>query len=71
MFAWFPIEELIRERQQEYYNALAVSDNNADCTEFAEMMMNVILDALSQLDKIDQVKALIEWMRNDELLLLS
>lgn len=75
LFAWLPIEELIRERQQEYYDALATSDKNADCTEFVEMMMNVILDALSELDKTDQdndqvsdqVKALIECMGNNEL----
>lgn len=75
LFAWLPIEELIRERQQEYYDALAVADKKADCTIFVEMMMKIILDALAQLDKTDQVsdqetdqvKLLLECMGSDEL----
>lgn len=75
LFAWLPIEELIRERQQEYYDALAIADKKADCTGFVEMMMRVILDALVQLDKTDQVddqetdqvKLLLECMGSDEL----
>lgn len=75
LFAWLPIEELIRERQQEYYDALAVADKKADCTGFVEMMMKIILDALEQLDKTDQVddqesdqvKLLLECMGSDEL----
>ncbi len=75
LFAWLPIEELIRERQQEYYDALAVADKKADCTEFVEMMMSIILDALNELDKTDQdndqvsdqVKTLLDCMGNDEL----
>ena len=75
LFAWLPIEDLIRERQQEYYDALAIADKKADCTGFVEMMMNIILDALAQLDKTDQVddqetdqvKLLLECMGSDEL----
>lgn len=75
LFAWLPIEELIRERQQEYYDALAIADKKADCTGFVEMMMKIILDALAQLDKTDQVsdqeadqvKLLLECMGSDEL----
>ncbi len=75
LFAWLPIEELIRERQQEYYDALAIADKRSDCTGFVEMIMKVILDALEQLDKTDQVgdqetdqvKLLLECMRSDEL----
>ena len=75
LFAWLPIEDLIRERQQEYYDALAAADKKADCTEFVEMMMKIIFDALNQLDKTDQendqvtdqVKALLNCMGNEEL----
>lgn len=55
LFSWLPIEELIKERQQEYYDALAISDNKADCTVFVEMMMQIIFDALNNLDTTDQV----------------
>lgn len=75
LFAWLPIEELIRERQQEYYDALAVADRKADCTGFVEMMMIIILDALTELDKSDQdtdqvsdqVKELLDCMGDEEL----
>lgn len=74
LFAWLPIEELIRERQQEYYDALAIADRKADCTGFVEMMMSIILDALTELetDQVDdqvsdQVKALLGCMGNDKL----
>ncbi|MGN0162801.1 MAG: Fic family protein [Candidatus Ornithomonoglobus sp.] len=75
LFAWLPIEELIKERQQKYYDALAVADRKADCTGFVEMMMNIILDALNKLGKSDQdtdqvsdqVRALLECMGDDEL----
>ena len=75
LFAWLPIEDLIRERQQEYYDALAAADKKADCTEFVEMMMKIIFDALNQLDKTDQendqgtdqVKAMLNCMGNEEL----
>ena len=55
LFAWLPVEELIRERQQEYYDALAAADSKADCTGFVELMMNIILDALTALDRTDLV----------------
>ena len=75
MFAWLPVEELIQERQQEYYDALAAADSEADCTGFVEFMMNIIFEALSGLDKTDQdndqesdqVRTLLSCMGNDEL----
>lgn len=75
LFAWLPIEDLIRERQQEYYDALAAADKRADCTEFVEMIMKIIFDALNQLGKTDQVvdhvtdhvKALLDCIGNEEL----
>lgn len=75
LFSWLPIEELIRERQKEYYDALADADKNADCTKFVEMMMQIIYDALAELKKTDQVddqesdqvKALLRCMGSEEL----
>lgn len=75
LFAWLPVEELIWERQQEYYDALADADSKADCTGFVELMMNIIFEALSGLDKTDQdndqesdqVRTLLSCMGNDEL----
>jgi Fic family protein len=56
LFAWLPVEDLIRERQQEYYEALATADEAADSTVFIEYMLNVIRDALGELLKTEQVR---------------
>jgi Fic family protein len=36
IFYWLPIEELIRSRQQEYYDALGKSDRESDSSAFVE-----------------------------------
>ena len=48
LFYWLPIEELIRTRQQEYYDALGKSDKQADSCTFVELMLKIILDTLSE-----------------------
>ncbi len=49
MFFWLPIEDLIRERQEEYYAALREADQKADCAGFVEMMLSVILGSLKEI----------------------
>ena len=56
LFAWLPVEELIRKRQQEYYDVLAVCDKAADSTAFIEYMLQIINDALSELLRTEQVR---------------
>ena len=48
LFYWLPIEELIRSRQQEYYEALGKSDKEADSSAFVELMLEIILDTLKE-----------------------
>ena len=48
LFYWLPIEELIRSRQQEYYDALGKSDKVADSCAFVELMLEIILDTLKE-----------------------
>ena len=48
IFYWLPIEELIRSRQQEYYNALGKSDRESDSSAFVELMLEIILDTLKE-----------------------
>lgn len=48
LFYWMPIEELIRSRQQEYYDGLSKSDNEADSSYFVELMLEIILDTLKE-----------------------
>ena len=56
LFAWLPVEELIYERQQEYYDALAIADKSADSTVFIEFMLRIIRDALNDLLRTEQVR---------------
>lgn len=48
LFYWLPIEELIRSRQQKYYDALGKSDKVADSCTFVELMLEIILDTLRE-----------------------
>lgn len=43
---WLPIESLVYERQEEYYKALADSDNEGKSTRFIEFMLTVVRDVL-------------------------
>lgn len=52
VFFWLPIEELIKSRQQEYYDSLAQADKDADSAVFAELMLEIIRDTLSEAEVI-------------------
>ncbi len=42
VFFWLPVEELIQTRQNEYYDALALADKEADCSVFVVLMLDII-----------------------------
>ena len=48
-FAWLPVETLIKEHQNEYYQALSLSDANSDSTAFIEFMLSVILNTIESI----------------------
>ena len=52
-FAWLPVETLIKERQNDYYQALGLSDANSDSTAFIEFMLSVILDTIEAILKTE------------------
>ena len=54
-FLWFPIEELLRSQTIGYYEALRKSDQAADCTDFIEFMLKVLLKCVKDHVKSDQV----------------
>ena len=66
LFAWLPVEELIRERQQEYYDALAICDKAADATVFVEYMLRIIRDALNELLRTEQVRKQVREQTSDQ-----
>lgn len=48
IFAWLPIESIIHDNQNEYYNAINISNNNGNSTVFIEFMLSVIKQALQE-----------------------
>lgn len=55
VFEYLPIESLIKERQEEYYEALGKSDNTGESTVFIEFMLEIILDSLDDLLNVQNV----------------
>ena len=49
VFAWIPVETLIKENQKEYYNVLGISDSIADSTKFIEFMLKLILNTIEEI----------------------
>lgn len=47
-FAWLPVESIIHDRQQEYYNAINRSDAEGESTAFIEFMLSAIQEALEE-----------------------
>jgi len=47
LFAWIPIESLIHESRQQYYDALDESGKKGNSTYFVEFMLSVISNALN------------------------
>lgn len=75
IFFWLPIEELIRSRQEEYYQALGKSDEQGESSPFVEFMLKVILDTLKETTVVgktkkaenSQVQKLLEVLDGEEL----
>ena len=49
VFEYLPIETLIKEQQEKYYEALGKSDNTGESTLFIEYMLEIILRSLEEL----------------------
>ena len=50
-FAWLPVETLVHEKQSGYYDAIAKADKEGESTIFVEFMLQIILDALSEINE--------------------
>ena len=55
LLAWLPVESVIRDRQADYYAALAAADKAGASTPFIEFLLGALLDALLHLATTDQV----------------
>lgn len=58
VFEFLPVETLIKERQEKYYEALGKSDNTGESTLFIEFMLEIILESLKDLLNIQNVSLL-------------
>lgn len=75
LLAYLPVETVFRDRQEDYYQVLAVADSQADATPFVEFMLGALRDAVREAvstdqvgDQVtDQVAALIRAIGSDEL----
>ena len=54
IFAWLPVETLIKEHQKEYYKALGTSDSAANSTKFIEFMLSLILNTIEEIIKSEK-----------------
>lgn len=46
MFAWLPVETIVKAHQQDYYNVIAKCDVAGESTAFVEFMLNCLLDTM-------------------------
>ena len=74
-FAWLPVESIIHDRQQEYYDAINASNDAGESTVFIEFMLSAIkaslMDAISVSDEMSDGKmdkATLRWKKIEEYL---
>lgn len=74
-FAWLPVESIIHDRQQEYYEAINASNDAGESTVFIEFMLSAIkaslMDAISTSDEMSDGKmdkATLRWNKIQEYL---
>ena len=74
-FAWLPVESIIHDRQQEYYDAINTSNDAGESTVFIEFMLSAIkaslMDAISTSDAMSDGKmdkATLRWNKIQEYL---
>lgn len=53
IFAWLPVEILIKENQKEYYTVLGTSDSEANSTKFIEFMLSLMLNTIEEIIKTE------------------
>lgn len=52
IFAWLPVETIVKKHQQEYYKSIAQSDAKGDSTDFIVFMLKCILQTISEQQKV-------------------
>lgn len=71
IFAWLPVETIVKKYQQQYYKAIAQCDAKGDSTEFISFMLRCILETIKQGIKVtDKVTDKVTGKSEDKLLTL-
>ena len=75
MFAWLPVESIIHDHQQEYYDAINVSNDAGEPTAFIEFMLSAIkaslIDAIHTSDAMSDGKMdkkTLRWQKIEQFL---
>ena len=70
LFAWLPIESMIHDNQQAYYDAINRANNEAEATAFIEFMLSIIkasileaIDTTTEIDNKSTDKASLRWAK--------
>ena len=76
VFAWLPVESIIHDHQQEYYDAINASNDAGESTAFIEFMLSVIkaslIDAIHTSDAMSAGKTdkkALRWQKIEQFLL--
>ncbi|MFI3214317.1 MAG: Fic family protein [Eubacteriales bacterium] len=68
-YLWLPIESLIHERQEEYYEAINLANNQGESTVFVKFMLEIIKQVLCELAiNINEVQNANDGLPQDRLL---
>ena len=51
IFSWIPVETIVKEHQQEYYDVIAKCDAAGSSTVFIEFMLRCLLDAMKRIEE--------------------
>ncbi|MBE6269656.1 MAG: Fic family protein [Prevotella ruminicola] len=51
IFSWIPVETIVKEHQQEYYDIIAMCDAAGSSTVFIEFMLRCLLDAMKRIEE--------------------
>lgn len=54
IFAWIPVETIVKEHQQEYYDVIARCDAAGESTVFVEFMLQCLLEAMENYDEQEE-----------------
>jgi len=54
LFAWLPVETIVKEHQQEYYSVIQKSDQVGESTSFVEFMLRCLFEAMDNYDSEEE-----------------